>query len=111
MNDYSHLLAESQVTSLQNKGVSAQAINAETLAATALTGYDIWVEVKMGMYQVLLFSLEMYLSEGEVVNKFPIRLLVQQVEATLLTSHYFGFLADNFLDKPNCPLFDFPPSH
>jgi superfamily II DNA helicase RecQ len=59
LNDYSHLLAESQVASLQNKGVSAQAINAETLATMALTGHDIWAEAKTGMYQVLLFSPEM----------------------------------------------------
>jgi hypothetical protein len=39
--------------------VSAQAINAETLVTVALIGLDIWVEVKTGMYQVLLFSPEM----------------------------------------------------
>jgi superfamily II DNA helicase RecQ len=43
---------------LQKKGVSAQAINAETLAAATLEGRDIWAEAKTGKYQILLFSPE-----------------------------------------------------
>ena len=43
---------------MQKKGVSAQAINAETLAAAALEGRDIWAEAKTGKYQILLFSPE-----------------------------------------------------
>ena len=43
---------------MQRKGVSAQAINSETLAAAALEGRDIWAEVKTGKYQVVLFSPE-----------------------------------------------------
>jgi hypothetical protein len=55
---FSYFLPKLQVSSLQKKGVSAQAINAETLAAASLVGRNIWAEAKMGMYQVLLFSLE-----------------------------------------------------
>ena len=54
----SYFLAKFQVNSLQKKGVSAQAINAETLIAASLVGHDIWAEAKTGMYQVLLFSPE-----------------------------------------------------
>jgi superfamily II DNA helicase RecQ len=50
---------ELQVLSLHSKGVPAQAINAETLAAARLAGRDIWAEGKTWMYQVLLFSPEM----------------------------------------------------
>jgi hypothetical protein len=67
LSDYSHLLAdsESQVAILQNKGVSALAISAETLAAAALTGHDIWAEAKTEcrVKFCLLFSPEMYLSK------------------------------------------------
>ena len=38
--------------------MSAQAINAETLAEAGLAGRDIWAEAKTGMYQILLFSPE-----------------------------------------------------
>jgi superfamily II DNA or RNA helicase len=55
---FSYFLAKLQVSSLQKKGVSAQAINAETLAAASLVGRDIWAEAKTGVYQVLLFSPE-----------------------------------------------------
>ena len=54
----SYFLAKLQVSSLRKKGVSAQAINAETLAAASLVGRDIWAEAKTGIYQVLLFSPE-----------------------------------------------------
>jgi superfamily II DNA helicase RecQ len=54
----SYLLAKLQVSSLQKKGVSAQAINAETLAAASLVDHDIWADAKTGVYQVLLFSPE-----------------------------------------------------
>jgi superfamily II DNA helicase RecQ len=50
--------AKLQVLSLQNKGVTAQAINAETLAEACLAGRDVWAEAKTGMYQVLLFGPE-----------------------------------------------------
>jgi superfamily II DNA helicase RecQ len=43
---------------LQNKGETAQVINAETLAAAALEGREIWTEAKTGRYQVLLFGPE-----------------------------------------------------
>ena len=36
--------------------MSAQAINAETLAAASVVGRDIWAEAKTGVYQVLIFS-------------------------------------------------------
>lgn len=52
-----------KVSSLQKKGVSAQAINAETLAAASLDGRDIWAEAKTGKYEVLLFSPEMTASD------------------------------------------------
>jgi len=55
---FSYFLAKLQVSSLQKKGVSAQAINAETLTAASLVGRDIWAEAKTGVYQVLLFSPE-----------------------------------------------------
>jgi len=42
----SYFLAKFQVNSLQKKGVSAQAINAETLTAASLVGHDIWAEAK-----------------------------------------------------------------
>ena len=50
-----HLL---QVSSLQKKGVSALAINSETLAAAVLEGCNIWAEAATGKYQILLFSPE-----------------------------------------------------
>jgi superfamily II DNA helicase RecQ len=56
--EMSHLLAKLQVSSLQKKGLSAQAINVETLAEAGLAGRDIWAEAKTGMYQILLFSPE-----------------------------------------------------
>lgn len=43
---------------MQNKGETAQVINAETLAAAALEGREIWTEAKTGRYQVLLFGPE-----------------------------------------------------
>ena len=49
----SDFLPKLQVSSLQKKGVSTQAINAETLMAASLVGRDIWAEAKTGMYQVL----------------------------------------------------------
>ena len=55
----SYPFVELQVLSAQNKGVPAQALNAETLAAARLVGRDIWAKAKAGMYQVLLFSPEM----------------------------------------------------
>jgi len=56
--ELSHPSTESQVSSMEKKGVLAQAINAETLAAANLVGCDIWAEAKTAMYQVSLFSPE-----------------------------------------------------
>jgi hypothetical protein len=47
-----------QVSSLQGKGVAAQAINSEALTAAALEGRDIWADSKTGKSEILLLRPE-----------------------------------------------------
>ena len=47
-----------KVSSLQGKGVAAQAINSEALTAAALEGRDIWADSKTGKYEILLLRPE-----------------------------------------------------
>lgn len=44
------------MASFSKKGVTAQAINSESLAAAALDGRDLWTKAKTGKHQVLLFG-------------------------------------------------------
>jgi hypothetical protein len=116
-----------QVSSLQKKGVSAQAINSETLATAAVEGRDIWAEAKTGKFQILLFSPETTATDEFdelikdevarprigyfVVDEIPSGVFLGKMQTTFLARHRTSLLMYNTCNSPNSPLLEPPSCH